>query len=110
MRAKTLVSTTAATAAGVSVIHLAAQLTGRDGLADATQVLLMPAVAVWLAARTHGAPRPRIVRRFLLGLGLSWLGDTAPRFLDGDAGFLAMRRASAGADERDGVAREPAPA
>ncbi|NKX93197.1 lysoplasmalogenase [Sanguibacter hominis ATCC BAA-789] len=90
MRATTLVSTTAAVAATVSIVHLAAQLTDRDGLADVTQVMLMPTVAGWLAARTSGAPRPRIVRRFLLGLGFSWLGDTAPRFLDGDAGFLAM--------------------
>ena len=45
MRAKTLVSTTAAVAAIVSIVHLAAQLTDHDGLADVTQVMLMPAVA-----------------------------------------------------------------
>lgn len=90
MRAKTLVSITAATAATVSIVHLAAQLVDHDAVSDVTQVMLMPAVAGWLAARTRGAPRPRLVRRFLLGLGFSWLGDTAPRFLDGDAGFLTM--------------------
>lgn len=90
MRAKTLVSITAAAAATVSVVHLAAQLADHDAVSDVTQVLLMPAVAGWLVARTRGAPRTRLVKRVLVGLGLSWLGDTAPRFLDGDAGFLTM--------------------
>lgn len=90
MRAQTLVRTTAAALALVTLAHLAAQLVGHDGASDATQVLLMPAVAAWLAARTAPGPRQRLVRVFLLGLTFSWVGDTAPRLLDADAGFLAM--------------------
>lgn len=76
--------------AAVALVHLGAQLSGGRDLAAVTQVMLVPCLASWLALRTAPGPRGRLVRLFLLALGFSWLGDTAPRFLDGDAGFLAM--------------------
>lgn len=73
----------------LALVHLAAQALHAQGTADLTQVLLMPALAavLWTATR---APRPRLVRLALLALALSWAGDTLPRFVDGQAQFLAM--------------------
>lgn len=75
--------------AAISVVHLGAQLLGASGVSSSTQVLLMPvlALALWWGTR---APRSRLVRCTLVALALSWLGDTLPRFLDGDAAFLSM--------------------
>lgn len=74
----------------VTTIHLGAQLVAPDGPASqATQVLLMPALAWVLASRTR-RPWGRLVRLTLVALGFSWLGDTAPRFLYGDLGFLVL--------------------
>ena len=75
--------------AGVVVVHLAAQLVGAGGLADPTQVLLMPLLAGVLWCETS-APRSRLVTLTLLALGLSWLGDSVPRLASGDAAFLLM--------------------
>lgn len=76
--------------AAVTVVHLASQLVEPEALwADATQVLLMPLLALVLLTGTT-SPRSRLVRLVLVALVFSWLGDTVPRFLDGDAGFLAM--------------------
>ncbi|WP_114854685.1 lysoplasmalogenase [Brachybacterium sp. YJGR34] len=75
--------------AGVSFVHLGAQASGREGLAALTQVLLMPALAAVLWTGT-APPRGALVRLSLAALGLSWLGDTVPRFLAGTAGFLGM--------------------
>lgn len=75
--------------AAVSGAHLAAQLLDLRTLADSTQVLLMPLLAGALLLGTT-APRGRLVRLVLVGLVFSWVGDSVPRFLDGDAGFLAM--------------------
>jgi uncharacterized membrane protein YhhN len=75
----------------LSAGHLAAQLTGAAGVAQLTQVLLMPvlAAAVWFA--TAGArPRSRLVRLVLVALGFSWLGDSVPGLFTGDARFLTM--------------------
>lgn len=74
---------------GVGGLHLLAQALGRAPVADATQVLLMPTLAAAVLAWTR-RPRTRLVRLVLVGLGFSWLGDTAPRFLGGDGAFLAM--------------------
>jgi uncharacterized membrane protein YhhN len=75
---------------GVALVHLAAQLVAADGtVASVTQPLLMPALALVLVTGTSG-PRPRLVRLSLVALFFSWLGDTVPRFLDGDAAFGAM--------------------
>lgn len=74
----------------VSLLHLVAQLVAPDtAWAGGTQVLLMPALALVLLLST-AAPRPRVVRWALVALGCSWLGDSLPRLLDADAGFLAM--------------------
>jgi uncharacterized membrane protein YhhN len=75
--------------AGVAATHLGAQLVGAGVAADVTQVMLMPLLLVVLLAGT-APPHGRLVRLFALGLGLSWLGDTLPRFLEGQAQFLAM--------------------
>jgi uncharacterized membrane protein YhhN len=73
----------------VAVAHLLAQLTAGGRVADATQVLLMPllAAALWLHTTS---PRGRLVALTLVALGLSWLGDSAPKLADGDAAFLVM--------------------
>lgn len=73
----------------VVLVHLGAQLRGAEGLADATQVMLMPLLLIALLVEA-APPRGRLVGLFALGLMLSWLGDTLPRFLDGQARFLAM--------------------
>ena len=73
----------------VAAVHLLTQLIGSSGLADATQVLLMPLLAgvLWWQAP---APRGRLVSLTLVALGFSWLGDTAPKLADGDPAFLLM--------------------
>jgi uncharacterized membrane protein YhhN len=75
--------------AAVTLVHLVAQLTGTGPLADVTQALLMPllAGALWLET---SAPRGRLVSMTLVALVLSWLGDTAPKLVGGDAAFLVM--------------------
>lgn len=81
--------------ATVSALHLGAQLLGHVPTAGTTQVLLMPAAAAVLITgtrtpRSHEARHGRLVRLGLIALAFSWLGDTAPRFLSGDAAFLSM--------------------
>ncbi|WP_206064989.1 lysoplasmalogenase [Nocardioides sp. JQ2195] len=73
----------------VTGVHLGAQWMGVDRIADPTQPLLMAllAAALWFATE---APRTTLVRLTLVALGLSWLGDTAPRFASGDTAFLLM--------------------
>lgn len=71
----------------VAVVHVGCQLAEVTTAATATQVALMPLLAVALALT--GATG-RLVRLTLIALGFSWLGDTVPRFLDGDPAFLAM--------------------
>ena len=73
----------------VSAIHLLAQLLDRSRLSGGTQVLLMPLLAAALWEETS-TPRGRLVSLTLLALGFSWLGDTAPRLVDGDPAFLLM--------------------
>ena len=73
----------------VAVVHLVAQLTGGESVADGTQVLLMPLLAGVLWCET-ASPRGRLVSLVLAALGLSWLGDSAPRLASGDAAFLLM--------------------
>ncbi|MCS7477093.1 lysoplasmalogenase [Umezawaea endophytica] len=74
----------------LSIGHLVAQLVGASVVATITQCLLMPVLAavVWFA--TTGAPRARLVRLVLVALVFSWLGDSVPGLLSGDARFLAM--------------------
>ena len=73
----------------VTIVHLVAQLAGGGVLADVTQVLLMPLLAGVLWCETL-APRGRLVTLVLVALGLSWLGDSAPKLVNGDASFLVM--------------------
>jgi uncharacterized membrane protein YhhN len=73
----------------VVVVHLVSQLAGGGVVADTTQVLLMPLLAGVLWCETS-SPRGRLVTLVLLALGLSWLGDSAPRLTSGDAAFLVM--------------------
>ncbi len=72
----------------MSGVHLAAQLASATTVAEASQWLLMPALAAMVAAETGG--RTRLVRWMLAGLALSWLGDVAPDFASGDTAFLTM--------------------
>lgn len=86
----TVTSRAAAVAlAMLAALHLSAQLGHEAGWARATQVLLMPllALALWCATT---APRTRLVRLVVVALGLSWLGDTAPAAFGGDTAFLVM--------------------
>jgi uncharacterized membrane protein YhhN len=73
----------------VALVHLGAQLADASSLADLTQVLLMPLLAAAVHAETS-PPRSRLVTLTLVALGLSWLGDSAPRLVSGDAAFLVM--------------------
>lgn len=72
----------------LALVHLGAQVLEADRIADRTQVLLMPALALFLVLQRPG--RSRLTTLVLAALGCSWLGDTVPRLLDGDAAFLAM--------------------
>lgn len=73
----------------VGITHLAAQWFRIGPVAEVTQVLLMPLLALALWAGT-AAPRGLLVRLALIALGFSWLGDTIPRFVGGEPGFLGM--------------------
>ncbi len=75
--------------AAVALVHLAAQLAGGGAVADATQVLVMPLLGGVLWCDTP-APRGRLATLVLVALGLSWLGDSAPKLVSGDASFLVM--------------------
>lgn len=80
----------AAALALVTALHLLAQLVAAEGiLADVTQILLMPLLFGALYCATS-AKRPRLVRLVLIAVVFSWLGDTVPRFMGGDSGFLVM--------------------
>ncbi|OLF05713.1 lysoplasmalogenase [Actinophytocola xinjiangensis] len=66
--------------------HLATQLAGADTAAQATQFLLMPA----LAAVVLTVPPGPLTRPLLVALGFSWLGDSVPALFTGDTAFLTM--------------------
>lgn len=73
----------------VALAHLGAQVFQPDGpTAEFTQVLLMPLLAMVLALRAR-LDQP-LVKLALVALFFSWLGDSVPKVLDGDAPFLAM--------------------
>jgi len=75
--------------AAVALVHLVAQLAGGGRLTDGTQVLLMPLLAGVLWCETS-SPRGRLVTPVLVALGLSWIGDSAPKLTSGDSSFLVM--------------------
>jgi uncharacterized membrane protein YhhN len=79
--------------AAVGAIHLASRLAdGGAGVASVSQILLMPALgAAFGSAIADLAPvQRRTVALMTAGLAASWAGDTIPRFVSGDAGFLGM--------------------
>lgn len=74
----------------VTVLHLLGQLIDSDSLfTDLTQILLMPLLGAvllsWIRCELN-----LIAKLVLAALSCSWLGDTLPRFMSGDAGFLTM--------------------
>lgn len=74
----------------VSAAHLGAQLLGSATVADLTQMMLMPALAGALWTGTASSPRGRLVVLAMGALSLSWVGDTAPRFLPESLSFVGM--------------------
>lgn len=77
----------------ITAAHLVCELlpgTTADTLSDVTQVLLVPALALWLTLAPGGAATRRLLRLVGIALVFCWLGDTIPRFLHGDAAFGAM--------------------
>lgn len=72
----------------LAVVHVVLQATQQTTAAAVTQVLLMPLLAV--AAVALLGTTDRLARLTLLALGLSWLGDSVPRLLEGDPAFLTM--------------------
>lgn len=77
------------TFAAMLVLHLLAQSFDRDLIADVSQVLLMPPLALWLFLSTP-APRQRSTVFALGALFFSWLGDSAPRVLEQPVAFWSM--------------------
>ena len=73
----------------VVAIHLVSQAAGAVGVANVTQWMLMPALVAVLLVLVP-APLDRRARLLLVGLGLSWLGDSAPDLADGSTAFLVM--------------------
>lgn len=74
----------------VSLVHLTGQLfASASFVTQVSQVLLMPALAALLMTATL-PPRSRLVQLGLVALLFSWVGDTLPRFLSGDAALLGM--------------------
>jgi uncharacterized membrane protein YhhN len=71
----------------LGAVHVGAQALGDDAWAAVTQVLLMPVLAAFTAAV---APPSRLRTLLLAALLASWLGDSVPRLLDGDAAVVAM--------------------
>jgi uncharacterized membrane protein YhhN len=71
------------------VLHVGALLVGAHSIADLSKWLLMPLLGGVLVTATHW-PRGHLVRWVAVGLGASWLGDSVPSLLSGDAAFLAM--------------------
>lgn len=73
----------------VAALHLASQFVDENGrVSSASQILLMPALAGVLV--TGRRDRTRLADSALIALGASWLGDSVPRFLADEPGFLAM--------------------
>ncbi|MGO2805304.1 lysoplasmalogenase [Glutamicibacter arilaitensis] len=74
----------------VTAIHLLTQLFAPAGiLADVTQIMLMPLLGAIIIALTS-AQRGKLIKLVLIAVLFSWVGDTLPRFMEGDQGFLAM--------------------
>lgn len=75
----------------VVVVHLAAQVTHNDGLANVTQWCAVPCLLVVLAAQTRLTSR--LARFAAGGLALSWVGDTLPDFVPDSVTFITLMAA-----------------
>lgn len=75
----------------VMLVHVVAQLTGPQALADATQWLAMPLLIVTMVAAVRVRPETggRLARLTVVALFFSWLGDTLPHAVGGN-GFLVL--------------------
>lgn len=73
----------------VATVHLMSHVLGGVGVANVTQWLLMPTLVPVLLVLVP-APLDHRARLVLVGLGLSWLGDSAPDLVDGSTAFLVM--------------------
>ncbi|MBS9372367.1 lysoplasmalogenase [Rhodococcus sp. B50] len=74
----------------VAAAHLVFQVVAPDSaFTDVSQWFLMPLLALGLVLLTS-SPRSRLVVGTLVALGFSWLGDTTPDVVDGDASFLVL--------------------
>jgi uncharacterized membrane protein YhhN len=72
----------------VVVVHLVAQVTHNDGLANVTQWCAVPCLLVVLAAQTRLTSR--LARFAAGGLALSWVGDTLPDFVPDSVTFMVL--------------------
>lgn len=79
----------ALTAYGIaSLVHLWAQLTDGDALANVTQWLAVPCLLVALVAAT--GLRSRLARWSAGGLVWSWVGDSLPDFVPDGSTFIVL--------------------
>ncbi|TDE88937.1 lysoplasmalogenase [Occultella glacieicola] len=76
----------------VGSVHLTSRVVESGALPTVSQILLMPALAAAFgsAVADLGGVRRRTAALMTAGLVASWVGDTVPRFVTGDAGFLGM--------------------
>src|SRR5690606_34871012 len=90
MSRRTIAVTVLGAFAIVAAAHLVSQVIAPDSaFTDVSQWFLMPLLALGPVLVTS-APRDRLVVGTLVALGFSWLGDTAPDLVDGDASFLVL--------------------
>ncbi|AYA26351.1 lysoplasmalogenase [Rhodococcus rhodochrous] len=90
MSRRTIAATVLGAFAIVAAAHLVFQVLAPDSaFTDVSQWFLMPLLALGLVLVTS-APRDRLVVGTLVALGFSWLGDTAPDLVEGDASFLVL--------------------
>lgn len=89
LRSNTRAKAAVALAGAVAGVHLVSQLAKPDSLlSDITQVMLMPALGAALLSLAD--LKHPLVRGTAVALFFSWIGDTAPRLLDGDVAFLSL--------------------
>jgi hypothetical protein len=74
----------------LTVAHLTAAALDLSTAARATQILLMPALALWFATVSSGATDARMRRLTLWALAFSWAGDTVPALVPEDAELGAL--------------------
>lgn len=72
----------------VVVVHLVAQATENEAVANRTQWLALPCLVLLVAAQT--GLTTRLARLTAGGLACSWVGDTVPDFVPDSASFLAL--------------------